>query len=76
MVLLGARRVVARQVADEAANGRQSAVARRPGIAPTRLQVGEERRDAVDVEIRRAELGHGRFVVSATKRKSRPSASR
>ena len=59
MVLPGAHRVVACQVADEAANGRQPAVARRPGIAPTRLQVVEERRHAVDVEIRQAELRHG-----------------
>jgi hypothetical protein len=58
LVLLGPHRVMACQVPDKAANRREPTVACGRGVAPLGLQVRQECRDGIDVEILWAQGGH------------------
>jgi hypothetical protein len=58
LVLLCARQVVAEQVLDEAANGRESAIARGGSIAALRLDMVEEGDHLIDDDVIESKVAH------------------
>jgi hypothetical protein len=57
-VLLGSRDIVPQQVIDEAANGREAAVARHHAVAPRRLDVIQERKNRLHTDVVEPKIGN------------------